>query len=313
MNVEKPVFILGCPRSGTTIFMDILSFHENFSWPSQYINKWPSLPQLAFLSRVYDLPIVGSHLKKLNRKLKLAPKPVEAWNYYRSIDPNFYPYPRSSPKVQASPPPPSKKIIKKFKKSVNLIQKYQGKTRFIAKYTNKPRIKYLNSIFPDAIFIHILRDGRAVVNSLYNKVKQAGWILAPEREQWTKTFPDSWQENIQHSTEPDITFLAYYYRHIVARIFEEQKELGSQRTITIKYEDFTTNATKTFLYCMQILEIPWTKEFADYLHSNNLESQNYKWKQTFSPKQIEIVNSILDGFPIPKLGTKEELFILEIE
>lgn len=64
MNVEKPVFILGCPRSGTTIFMNILSFHPCFSWPSQYINRWPSSTRLAVLSRVHDVPVLKNHIKK---------------------------------------------------------------------------------------------------------------------------------------------------------------------------------------------------------------------------------------------------------
>lgn len=207
--------------------------------------------------------------------------------------------------------PPSNGITQKFRKSVGSLQAYQGKNRFIAKYTNKPRIKYLNSIFPDAKFVHILRDGNATVNSLYNRVKKAGWIAPSERKQWIKVFPKDWQEGIHRSTEPDITFLAYYYRHIVTRIFEQQKWLNESRTITVRYKGFTTSPMEAFRSVCDFLEVPWTKRFKTHIRSNRLESRNYKWEKNLSSQQIEEMEDILDGFPVPTLGSEDDLFIIE--
>ena len=49
------------------------------------------------------------------------------------------------------------------------------RNRLLIKITGWPRIGYLNEIFSDAKFIHILRDGRAVANSLINVEFWRGW------------------------------------------------------------------------------------------------------------------------------------------
>ena len=44
-----------------------------------------------------------------------------------------------------------------------------GRRLILKNPPNSTRIKQLLDIFPDAKFIHILRDGRTVVNSLINR------------------------------------------------------------------------------------------------------------------------------------------------
>ena len=46
------------------------------------------------------------------------------------------------------------------------VLRYHGKARFAAKLTGPARISYVSSIFPEARFVHVVRDGRAVVQSL---------------------------------------------------------------------------------------------------------------------------------------------------
>ncbi len=43
--------------------------------------------------------------------------------------------------------------------------KYQGRKRLIMKFTGPARLEYLSSIFPDAIFVNIVREPIATVRS----------------------------------------------------------------------------------------------------------------------------------------------------
>jgi omega-hydroxy-beta-dihydromenaquinone-9 sulfotransferase len=288
----NPIFIIGCPRSGTTIFTDILSYHKDFSWPSQYVNMFSKYPHLSFFSRIYDMPFIGNKLKRIKKK-KILPYPIESMNFFNSIDSNFYPLPRSSIKVQQDSILPSEKIIKEFQKKVDIIKKYQGKHWFIAKYAGKSRIRYLNTIFPQSYFIHILRDGRGVVNSLYTKMIYEGWIADEERKNWIETFPQEWKSIISASSDPTISFLCYYYKHIVNRIKEEQAKLPKERTMTICYDEFNSEPIKTFKKLCNNLEIDYTKDFEEYILSKGLKNYNYKWKKNLSHSQKKELKKIL--------------------
>ena len=54
------------------------------------------------------------------------------------------------------------------------MQNLWGRSRFVDKtLLNCFRVRLLNAIFPDAKFVHIIRDGRAVAFSILNKIEIA--------------------------------------------------------------------------------------------------------------------------------------------
>ena len=53
--MDKPIFLIGCPRSGTTILLRLIAAHEELAWVSRYVNKLPKRLSLTLLNRVYDL------------------------------------------------------------------------------------------------------------------------------------------------------------------------------------------------------------------------------------------------------------------
>ncbi len=59
----------------------------------------------------------------------------------------------------------------------------EKRNRLLVKITGWPRLGYLHEIFPDAKFIHVVRDGRAVVNSLINVDWWDGW-KGPQNWRW---------------------------------------------------------------------------------------------------------------------------------
>ena len=53
--IARPVFILGTGRSGTTLFLNVLAFHPDFTWFSTFSKRFPDHPSVAFLSRIHDI------------------------------------------------------------------------------------------------------------------------------------------------------------------------------------------------------------------------------------------------------------------
>ena len=295
LDVDRPTFIIGCPRSGTTIFAELVSSHPFFAWPSQYVNRFSKMLGLAALSRVYDMPFVGEWLWR-HPGMRFVPHPVEAWHLFRSLDEAFYPMPRSSPEVQAELGQASAEVSARFRRAVCLLQRYQHKHRFVAKYTNKPRVRYLSSIFPDAKFLHILRDGRAVVHSLRQKALQEGWMLPDERMRWMDVFPSEWKETILKSDDPLVAFLACYSCHIVERIERQLAEISPDRRMTIRYEQFVTEPIPTFRRVCAFVDVPWSPRFGRLVRAKRLTNRDYKWKHGLSNQQIDILDQILDSW-----------------
>src|SRR5687768_11740645 len=110
----------------------------------------------------------------------------------------------------------------------------------------------LADMFPNAFFIHILRDGRRVVNSLVNwnhpnrKKEDAGWKLDFESSCgiW-KTFAE--------------TALDFCNRH-------------PERSLTVVNEKLATNPRREFHEIFERLGIPYQDQPINYLQSTVLNS-----------------------------------------
>ena len=111
---------------------------------------------------------------------------------------------------------------------------YSGAKRFLNKNTrNCRRIRFLNKVFPDAKFIHIVRDGRAVVASLIN-VKfwknLVPWILRGSTGAVNGN-PDA----------DEIELASYLWKAEIRQIYRDIKEIPSHRFYEITYENFTAS------------------------------------------------------------------------
>jgi sulfotransferase family protein len=214
-----PIFVVGCGRSGTTLVQDLLSHHPDLAWISKYTDRWPMLPQLALLSRVKLL----SPLRY--RQSYLLPAPREGYRAWDHWDPREL-TDRDRPLTEADAGPLERARIRRL---AELHIRYQGAKRFLNKNTrNSRRIRYLDAIFPDALFIHVLRDPRAVVASL---LKVHFW---PDLPLW-------WQDGMtprqmtSHG-RPAPAVAAEHWRRSVERLLDDARTLSPSRYFELRYE-----------------------------------------------------------------------------
>lgn len=165
-SVRKPVFFIGMPRSGTTIAFEAFARHKDLAWPTNYTALFPRLPQLNSVRRLIDnrrVQLVGrknqyGRPRFGNRALPVPNEAYEFWNMYG--DSRF-----ARDYLQLRP---DERTRNQLTRAVDALVSWQGKKRFAAKLTGPPRIEFLSTVFPDALFVHVVRDGRAVVHSLLN-------------------------------------------------------------------------------------------------------------------------------------------------
>jgi hypothetical protein len=194
------VFIVGAPRSGTSLLYKALCLHPDVGYISNWVRRYPGAPQLAVL----------------NRAARLFP------NLQRAVwfgkDANAYVY--SSPRswlTRAFPMPVEGEpvytrcgvtLASEYGRNAALpssfarIQRYGGGGCMVSKrIANNQRIGLLADTFPEAKFVEIIRDGRAVAHSL-SKVDwwpdSHIWWYGGSPRQWQAEGRDPWELCARH-------------------------------------------------------------------------------------------------------------------
>jgi len=236
---SRPIFFVGMPRSGTTILFEAFARHPDLGWPSNYSERQPRWPSLNLLRRLLDNRIV--HLtgrKQQYAKVRFGnrylPHPDEAyrfWDHYTG---------RKFSREYLADVVVDTRTRERVRAAVATILRWQGRRRFAAKLTGPPRIAFLNSIFPDAKFVHVVRDGRAVVHSLL-KVgfwRRKGGFDGPF---WNGGLSESELHDWLASGRDPGVLAAIQWQHIVALARRESHTLPKDHYREVKYEDFVAS------------------------------------------------------------------------
>jgi hypothetical protein len=289
MKIKKPIFLIGSGRSGTTILYNILSLHPDTCWFSNISNKYQRTCVLAFLHNFIGLPLKRNKLKRNILKSstsRWAIKPSEGDNIYHS-------YCGFKETQKTTEDDWNEKIEKKFKRIIKCHLILTGKKRFLNKQTsNTQRIRLINRMFPDAYYIHIIRDGRAVSNSYLNIT----W-WNDLKIWWLGYTPREWEKK---GKEP-IELCALNWKHNVEEILRN-KELFANRYLEIRYEELVKDVKSLIYKILEFCDLKISKSFLDFL-PQTLPDMNNKWRKELNDHQKMILNRTLEE-SLTKLGYK---------
>jgi len=221
-GLRLPLFIVGCGRSGTTIVYELLCEHPDLAWFSNYAERWAAFPQLEALTKLRD---IGAIRRSPSR---FVPLPVEGHDLWDRCGPQDARH-RNAPLTGADVDAEHAQRVRDF---VAAHVRYHRGRRFLNKNTrNSRRVPYLDAIFPDALFLHVIRDPRAVVASL----------LAVH---WWPDLPLWWSEDRTPRTlaadgsKPEAVAAEHWVRS-VERLLADARRLPPSRYLEIRYEAFT--------------------------------------------------------------------------
>ncbi len=293
MSIQKPIFLIGMGRSGTTVLAEAISIHKDLAWISKYLEMFPSFPQLSFLNKLVDIPFLGVYLRGKKRQSKgiinfirrFLPYCVENYNIWERFCGKKFSFDYLAHQKATEV---EKEAVIKYVKN---ILKYQRKKRFFAKFTGPPRICYLQSIFPDAYFIHVIRDPRAVVNSLL-KVKfwkEGGGLERP----WWQGLPEEYIEEWKKRNKSPVALAALQWKRVITLTWEEKQYVLPGHFIEVRYEDFVEKPHECLTEIFNKVGLEDSPEAHKYISSiGKLRNMNYKYKQDLSKKDIKIIEEI---------------------
>jgi hypothetical protein len=238
-RVDRPIFIIGSPRSGTSVF-------------SRYFGQHPQLANWSEGHFLFD----PAYLRQTNEH-RWTEKDISRYGA-RRIRSNVY----------------------WFTRYISLRQRLRD-----ARFTNKLprntlRVPWLLEIFPDALFIHIIRDGRAVVRSMIR-------VMERQRKQ-NRTLadfarPPGWQE---YYRKDPYEAHARQWDGIERTVQADLAQIDPARIYRTKYEEFILRTRRIMADASGQFGLR-TDDASTACWPEHLENRNAKWPIECTREQIE--------------------------
>jgi len=282
-TIVRPIFANGTGRCGSTLFFSLLSEHPDLCWISNYTNRFHHLPSLSALSRAKDVAWLRS---RMNRKWKVTPKPAEANELYTWLSEGVFTEPRLLTAADVTDTARAR-----YRKCVSKHLAWQGKPRFAQKHTGFPRYDYLREIFPDARFVHVLRDGRAVANSMIN----VSWWDGTMKSWWWGPMKPKYKEELDRSEDPRVTLAALVWKTLVDYILEASRRLPDSAYKEINYSELVREPQAVMKSVLEFLELPDDERFHKRIGLIHIYDSDDKWQSDLSPEQREVLETSLSG------------------
>ncbi len=292
--LKKPIIIFGTGRSGTTIISDIIFQHEDLAWHSNYQELFPKFAFVNYFRRLFDNKWwrkIGMNTQN-NKSLinYVCFRPIERYNFWEAVTGPNIDFSRDF-LLNKTATPDEKKYMRGF--FAKMVQ-YQKRKRLAFKITGPARMEYLMSVFPDAIFVNVVREPVSTVRS-WLEVQWSDQIT--DQLWWTGAYSEKELEQAKTLSSDPALFAAFQYRKIMQTTDAEIAKLHPH-LYEARYEDFVANPTEFIAKMMNALELSPSKLVDDYMdkisikNRNNREAKSEKTQLTEETRRkiVEIVN-----------------------
>lgn len=277
--IKKPMVIVGTGRCGSTLFFRLMALHPRLGWLSTFNEVFPTAPVLSRFSNLYRVLGLGEKV----RHLPFFPKPFEAYRFWEHYLPGFSR--RDRPLTAADVPG---EAIGNMHQVCSDVLRHQGRERFLVKVTGWSRMAYFDRLFPDAQFVWIEREHRAVLSSWV----KAGWLdvtTSPESPHWQwgsvpQPYKDLWQEL---GGSPLLS--AALKIQLDLDDLEQDFATFRNRAMRLRFEDLVGNPREAIRQVCDFAGLEWTPDFEKAVMSKGYYDPSDKWRKHLSDEEGELV------------------------
>lgn len=286
--MDPPVFILGAPRSGTSLLYKALCLHPEVAYISNYVRRWPRWPELSVLNRLAGRsPWAqrqvwfggGSSAYVYGRRRPLRqrviPMPHEGETVFEDCG-----IPEDPEQLAAI----TEEDRARLRQAIQRIVRAGGGRVFVSKRVGHNwRIPALLAVFPSARFVDITRDGRAVALSL---AKVDWWDTSPiwwyggTPTEWAAEGRDPWELCARHWVEE----VAAIDRGLAA------VPVGQQLRIT--YEDLVASPLTLLRQIAAFAGLAPSEDWERRLRALSYPNANEKWRDELGSEVTHLVQAV---------------------
>lgn len=253
---KSPVFILGNPRSGTTLFRLVLTAHPKIGIPPESEFIVAAFKRFGSV-RCFDASALEALKSDLNGDVVNL---GEQWKV--DINELFCDSDNFLGKDYAGV---CSQLYRQFQiiRGFEQIEIWGDKNNAYGNY-----VDVLTYLFPSARFIHLVRDGRAVLNSYKKLETNPGHKYAPILPKTAQSVALRWVDT-------------------VSRIDRHLSRLAPENHLTVRYEDVLSNFVPEIGRVCKFLGIEYESKMLHFDQLNRrheLEPHEYGWKKnTYKP------------------------------
>jgi len=222
--------------------------------------------------------------------------PSEAYNLFnREVSPLF-----SRPWRDLTADDVTPWLASRFRRFFEERATAQRKPLFVHKYTGWPRADFIHAIIPDAKFLHVIRDGRAVASSLVQRPHWPGY-LGPWG--WGHgPLPEELEKEWEASGHSFVVLAALDWKLTMDAFEVARTKVPPDQWMDMRYEDFIDRPRESVRDILEFGHLPWTdkfeKGFAKYHFS---KSRMAGYQRDLTSAQLEQVERVL-GDHLSQLG-----------
>lgn len=275
---DRPIFILSAPRSGSTFLFELLScFDEPWGWHAEMDQVW--------------------------------------WTYFpyeRLEKPNDY------VGGEELTPPLARRLRRDFYRHALWARQEQGRQTSWGQQLGLGRVRYLDKtiancfhmgvltrLFPDALYVHLVRDGRATISSMLE-----GW-QDPERftkpglralipagstiAHWAYPAPPGWRETLRRPLEE---ICAWSWRQHVEAAEAALRAVPEGQKQLVRYEDLVADPGNAAREMACFCDLRWSPRVAEFLARRPLSRttvsapESDKWRRLHGEEMNRIFPTI---------------------
>lgn len=288
-RTTAPVFLIGAPRSGTSLLYKCLALHPDLGYLSNYNERLPRWGWVSMLNRVPNrLPSArrtvwfggeggNAYVYNGRRPLvhKLLPMPTEGESLFARCG-----LPESAPPEDL----PTKAAVGALRDTFERVRRYGGGQRLLCKrIANNLRLPLLAEAFPDATFVLLTRDGRAVATSLRKVNWWPGfWVFwyGSTTDQWVAEGGDPWELAARHWVEE------------VHAIECGLDGVPSERVISLAYEDFVASPVDRLADIAAQAGVPADSAWLTELRRLSYPDHKASWRAELDPDALATVERV---------------------
>ena len=224
LKSSPPVFIIGPPRSGTTVLYQLLCKHFNFGYTNNFVADWYNIPITA--TRLYNI------FSSQTSSIELTSNFGKSSNLYGPNEFGKFWYRWFSKTHELKDNYPL--IENKLRLEIAGLTKIHQKPMLFKNVINSMRINVLSQIFDNSIFIVLNRENLDIAQSilnarieLYNN-KNHSWSVITSALQ----------------TNPEIPYykqIVHQIRGVTSNINLARKNIGDNKFIFVDYKELCNN------------------------------------------------------------------------